>query len=47
MKLRVIIFIFKLRVANYGLKLELQFSKKFYESNFETSSCESFLWVKL
>ena len=41
-KLQVTSFIFtifKLRVANYKLKLELQFGEKFAESNFETASC--------
>ena len=33
------VFILKLRVANYELNLELQFSKKFAQSNFETASC--------
>ena len=33
------VFILKLRVANYKLNLELQFSKTFSESNFETASC--------
>ena len=32
-------FILKLRVTNYELNLEMQFSKKFAESNFETASC--------
>ena len=35
----------KLRVANYELNLEL--SKIFAESSFETVSCSSFLWVEL
>ena len=33
------VFILKLRVANYGLNFELQFSKKFAKSNFETARC--------
>ena len=33
------VFILKLQVANYELNLELQFSKAFSESNFETASC--------
>ena len=41
------VFILKLQVANYELNLELQFSKRFVESNIETASCENFIWVKL
>ena len=33
------VFILKLRVANYKLNFELQFSKKFAVSNFETANC--------
>ena len=33
------VFISKLRVANYKSNLELQFSKTFAASNFETASC--------
>ena len=32
-------FILKLRVTNYELNLELQFSQKFVVSNFEIASC--------
>ena len=34
-------------VANYELRLELQFSKTFAESNFETASGQMFSWVEL
>ena len=44
-KLRV--FILKLEVSNYELNLQLQFSKKFIESNFETASYYSLLRVEL
>ena len=34
-----LVFILKLRVANYELNLELQFRKKIAKSKFETASC--------
>ena len=37
------VFILKLQGANYELKIELQFSKKFAESSFATASYQSFL----
>ena len=39
------VFILKLRVAQYELNLELQFSKTFAESTFETESYLGFLRV--
>ena len=42
-------FVIKLKniILCYELNLELQFSKTFAESNFETASCGSFLRVEL
>ena len=37
-------FILKLRAANYEINFELQVSKKFAESSFETASCSSFFF---
>ena len=45
-KLQVTSFYIKLQVENCELNLELQF-EKFAESNFETASCQSFLWIEL
>ena len=37
----------KVRVVNYELNFELPFSKIFVESNVQTASYSSFLWVEL
>ena len=41
--------IYKLRVSNCELNLELQFTKRFAKSNLKTANClkvKSFLWVE-
>ena len=41
------VFILNVRVASHELNLELQFSKKFGESNFETASYYRFLQLEI